>query len=115
MSNSKERQRQHIRDYYAKRAAVRHARNQKAAAAATPKTRASETTKGGAADKRFNKDLKKHGKGAMRPRNALMVAGILEFGKHDQSKNPFLTRSFEAKKTEALEVLVQSIKEALDI
>lgn len=115
MANSKERQRQHIRDYYAKRAAVRHARNQKAAAAATPKTRASETTQGGAADKRFNPDKRKHGKGAGRPRNVLMVAGILEFGKFNKAKNPFLTRSFEAKKTEALEVLVQSIKEALDL
>ena len=113
MANSKQRQREHIRDYYAKKNAERHARNAKASEASKPKSLASERTKSGAADKRFNKDARKHGKGAGRPRNALMVAGIQEFGKHDTPANPFITRGFEIAKDSALNVLISSIKEAL--
>ncbi|HET6145185.1 MAG TPA: HK97-gp10 family putative phage morphogenesis protein [Candidatus Acidoferrales bacterium] len=43
------------------------------------------------------------------------VARFLEFGTSKMSKRPFMTQAFQAKKQEALDIIIRDIKESLGL
>jgi HK97 gp10 family phage protein len=64
---------------------------------------------------RWEAAARKH---ANKPRgriSVIAVARFLEFGTSKMSKRPFMTQAFETKKTEAMNVIISGIKEALKL
>jgi HK97 gp10 family phage protein len=49
------------------------------------------------------------------PRTARMLSWFLEFGTSRESKKPFLTQAFETSKAKALEKIIETLREKLDL